>query len=818
MARSLFNEIVTAVIDRDAYFRNNIDCTRKEGIFEMLKCTSSIRQLAYNVHADFLDEYMQISERSSCLALDHFCEAVMQIYGPEFLRKPTMTNVEKLYLHHEEKHGFPGMLGSLDCTDWEWFGCLFCYDVRMAILEEVYVLMLTLNLQADTNEFSRFYNFVFFVCRENSQRSIPVSRAIIAWNLVLSGRFRLLNEWCTFVEVDLKSKDNVSDSSEQSVEIDRLKQTLSEHVKEKESLMQTVSLLKNDFKKEESRNIDRESALEKKIKQLDNIVFKRDKSAQTLHMFTKPQFFYNHTTKQAPGFQNPFYLKKAQQLESKLYDGNVIKNTSAIVIPDSEETLLLAEEIRSKMLLKQQDPMMLEKKVNTTPVDYANFMNSSDPTPSCRPTKVEVPKEFPKVSMVNTSLKKLKHHLAGFDVVVKERTTTTAITEGSWGFEDTKACFRDEIIPFVKAQSQEKDTVIIKLKERIKSLSGNINEDKIKKDIEEIEMINIELDHKSVKISNLNASLQEQGVVITALKNELRKLKGKDLAVNVVTKNTINPEMLKIDVEPINPRLLNNRAAHSDYLKHTQEESVILKEIVEQGKSQNPLNNSLDSTLKPSTSASGSQPSGNTKKDMIQKTPNRNANVQHSKINANSELLCVKCNGCMLSDNHDLCVLDFINDVNARNKSKSVKKSSKRKVWKPTGKVVQIVLWYLDSGCSKHMTGDRSQLTNFVNKFLGTIKFGNDHVAKILGYGDYQIGNVMISRVYYVEGLGHNLFSVGKFYDSNLEVAFRQHTCFICNLEGVDLLTGSRGNNLYTVSWRYDGVLSYMSLVKGLKD
>ncbi|GKF62168.1 hypothetical protein Tco_0182222 [Tanacetum coccineum] len=62
-------------------------------------------------------------------------------------------------------------------------------------------------------------------------------------------------------------------------------------------------------------------------------------------------------------------------------------------------------------------------------------------------------------------------------------------------------------------------------------------------------------------------------------------------------------------------------------------------------------------------------------------------NVQHSKLNANSKPLCVKCNGCMLSDNHDLCVLDFINNVNARAKSKSVKKSSKRKVWKPTGKV-----------------------------------------------------------------------------------------------------------------------------------
>ncbi|GJW67098.1 retrovirus-related pol polyprotein from transposon TNT 1-94 [Tanacetum coccineum] len=115
-------------------------------------------------------------------------------------------------------------------------------------------------------------------------------------------------------------------------------------------------------------------------------------------------------------------------------------------------------------------------------------------------------------------------------------------------------------------------------------------------------------------------------------------------------------------------------------------------------------------------------------------------------------------------------------------------------------KIVQIVLWYLDSDCSKHMTRDRSQLTNFVSKFLGTVKFGNDHVAKIMGYRDYQIGNVTISRVYYVKGLGHNLFSMGQFCDSNLKVAFRQHTCYIRNLEGVDLLAGSRGNNLYTLS------------------
>ncbi|GKE24279.1 retrovirus-related pol polyprotein from transposon TNT 1-94, partial [Tanacetum coccineum] len=114
--------------------------------------------------------------------------------------------------------------------------------------------------------------------------------------------------------------------------------------------------------------------------------------------------------------------------------------------------------------------------------------------------------------------------------------------------------------------------------------------------------------------------------------------------------------------------------------------------------------------------------------------------------------------------------------------------------------VVQIVLWYLDSGCSKHMTGNHSQLTNFVHKFLGTVKFDNDQIAKIMGYGDYQIGNVTISRVYYVKGPIHNLFFVGQFCDSDLEVAFCKDTCFVHNLEGVDLLTGSRGTNFYTLS------------------
>nr|GEU59102.1 hypothetical protein [Tanacetum cinerariifolium] len=342
--------------------------------------------------------------------------------------------------------------------------------------------------------------------------------------------------------VDLKNKDNVSDSCAQSVEIDHLKQTLLENLKENESLMHTATLLKNDFKEEESRNIDREIALEQRIKHLDNIVFKR-------------------------GFQNPFYLKKAQQLEPKLYDGNVIEKTNGIVIHDTKETLMLAEKSHSKMFLKQIDPMMLEKRVNTTPVNY-NSMNSPEPTPSSRPTKVKVPK----VIMVNTSLKKLKHHLASFDVVVKERT-----------------------MPHLSLRAHNSfDMVIKKLKERIKSLSGNMKEDKIKKELEEIETINIELDHRVIKLIAENEHLKQTYKQLydsikssrvrskeQSLKDNLRKLKGKDVVDSVVTLFPIDSEMLRVDVAPLAPKLRNNRTAHSDYIRHTQEQTAILREIVD---------------------------------------------------------------------------------------------------------------------------------------------------------------------------------------------------------------------------------------------
>ncbi|GKB48585.1 retrovirus-related pol polyprotein from transposon TNT 1-94 [Tanacetum coccineum] len=98
------------------------------------------------------------------------------------------------------------------------------------------------------------------------------------------------------------------------------------------------------------------------------------------------------------------------------------------------------------------------------------------------------------------------------------------------------------------------------------------------------------------------------------------------------------------------------------------------------------------------------------------------------------------------------------------------------------------------------MTGNRFRLKIFMKNFIGTVSFGNDHFGAIMGYGENMIGDSVIFRVYYVEGLGHNLFSVGQFCDSDLEVAFRKHLCYVRKEDGVDLLKGSRGSNLYSIS------------------
>nr|GFA40235.1 hypothetical protein [Tanacetum cinerariifolium] len=545
----------------------------------------------------------------------------------------------------------------------------------------------------------------------------------------------------------------------------------------------------------------------------------------------------------------------------KLYDGCVIEKCEAIVVLDTEETLMLAEVSRSKMIEKQNDPQMIEKKVITKPINYAiinqlstdfetrfvpqtessaeqtfwsQYSVQTDKPNLSGTTIVEVPKELPKVSMVNSCLKKLKFHLASFDMVVKERTTATAITEGTWGFKHTKACFRDDIIPFVKSlkelfisfyqclidEAQAKDSVILKLKEKLNSLNGDVKERKVKRDVEEIVTLNIELDHKVTKLAAENEylkqtykqlydsikSLREKVLVITDLKVQLNKLKGKAILTKAVSLNPIDPELLKVDVAPLVPKLRKNRTAHTDYIRHTQEEAA-LREIIESERLLSPLNTSLVYAYSKATSF-----------------------VINSVTNVNSNMKCALCNGCLLSDNHDACVVAYINSVNASKKSKSVNTTVKRKVWKTTGKVFKSVghIWK-PTGWIFTLVRNVCPLTriatptivpprepipivNSIDKPVVTLVYSRKPKTKKVSikmepYNSWGSSSSNVPFSLFAYRLSKS--SSGQFCDSDVEVAFRQHTCFIHNLDGVDLLTGSQASK--TKSWLWHRRLSHLN-------
>nr|GEY47984.1 hypothetical protein [Tanacetum cinerariifolium] len=206
---------------------------------------------------------------------------------------------------------------------------------------------------------------------------------------------------------------------------------------------------------------------------------------------------------------------------------SVIKNFDAIVIPDTKETLMLAEE----------------------------SLQTDEPNLSSTTTIVEVPKELPKVSMVNSCLKKIKFHLDSFDMVVKERTTATAITEGTWGFEHTKACFRDDIIPFVKSLKElftSFDQCLIDEVTEVQNVFKQIElaveqhceeKNKFQNKMENVLQENDRLLTQALSVEIMN----EKVLVITALKEQLTKLKGKAVISEAVSLNPIDPELLKAD-------------------------------------------------------------------------------------------------------------------------------------------------------------------------------------------------------------------------------------------------------------------------------
>ncbi|GJT96108.1 hypothetical protein Tco_1091626, partial [Tanacetum coccineum] len=667
---------------------------------------------------------------------------------------------------------------------------------------------------------------------------------------------------------DLKDREKYIDSYMQEIivnriakfaafenEIHNLNLSISKNLENNKTLTTTMDVLKKESKEKKDKYIKELVDLEKKKKALDTL-------------FTK---------------------LVTQRIKPTLYNGSVlVKPHDVNYVFDSEETLILAKDSRSKMNEKQNDPICKEKKVNIKPIGYKSLndlykyfvpqkqlsakqafwlpiLKPVSETLVVQPVPVtsSIPRELPTKSLVKKSFQKLKIHLDNFDKVVK-----------------------------VRSKLKAKESSISKIIAHIATLKG-----------------------KSVSNNN----------------------------VSVNNANVIAPGMFRLDLEPLSLKLKKNKEAHVHYLQETKEHTILLHRNVGQARALNPINDHLDyackfitriqellvyvphtcpgsqiestklvavtpmnknrkvrfqepspsssniqkqvdsrktqDTNKPllpsigvisSTSASRSKPRSNIKKNKISQAASSNkknktvkvyprnvksssnkmnhlfmcnASTKHAVKNVNSKFVYSTCNECLFNASHDICVVDYLNVVNARARAKS--KKVRKNAWKPTGKVfINVRHRWLPTRSTFTIYGTKCPLTRITSTTVVPPKETSQthDLGPLTTWNPTKIGDLMFQILHLlvvsnaghtdrplVPGLGlleahdwialsahqfypecynfqgcggvrHNLFSVGQFCDSDLEVAFWKHICFVCNLEGIDILIGSRDTNLYTLS------------------
>nr|GEU92970.1 retrovirus-related Pol polyprotein from transposon TNT 1-94 [Tanacetum cinerariifolium] len=382
----------------------------------------------------------------------------------------------------------------------------------------------------------------------------------------------------------------------------------------------------------------------------------------------------------------------------------------------------------------------------------------------------------------------------------------------------------------LKALLQDKGIVISELKKLIEKLKGKSVDTKFE---------------KSSVFKKTNAFKSQRPLVLGKPTTFLISLKRKDFSKSKsVTQNNVSNDFSKpvtAQTLPLNKKSIlknTNVLAPGMYKLHTNHNQDRTSQLPQDSRKTNKRVSFYTGVI-PTTSVSRPQLKSNPMGDRVmrnnsqgkkQEVEDHRRSVKLSKnktsvtacndslnaktLNVNS--VCATYDKCVLNDKHDMCVLNSVLKPlkktvgsESNQKPRNIARKLYERVskacswwypkftpsgykWKPkSGQEninLNIVLFIVDSGCSKHMTGNLKLLINFVEKFMGTVKFRNDQIAPILGYRDLVQGAVTIKRVYYVEGLNHNLFSVGQFCDADLEVAFRKSTCYIRDLKGNDLL------------------------------
>ncbi|GJY25521.1 retrovirus-related pol polyprotein from transposon TNT 1-94 [Tanacetum coccineum] len=673
---------------------------------------------------------------------------------------------------------------------------------------------------------------------------------------------------CAKAKGDLMSYkiESEKSSNEYTQKINDLNQTISDMKKELFAYQETISIMSREkeaqikfYKTREDKELDKVIALENKVKVLDDIVYKTGQSVQTMNMLNR-----NCKT----SFAKPEFLKKGQRANPRLYDIGCYNDSLAI------REYYYADHMNAILGVYTD----LDEVTNLQ-CDYLETLEKCE----------HLEKELSKSRSMSKSFEALQKHAINLELDLqqckekikndksfKENQSNVFLKEREQYFE----------IQDLKAQLQDKGIAISELKKLIEKMKGKSVETKFE---------------KSSIIRQPNAFKSQRQSVLGKPAIFSDSLEKKDFSKSKsVTKNNVSNDFSKPITAQILPQNIKsilkntNVIAPGMYKVHTEPNQTRTQQMPQDIRKTN-KRVSFSTGVIPTTSVSRPQLKSNRMGDSVM--PNnsqgkkqeveehrRNFKFSNNKtsvtacndsLNAKTttvNFVCVTCGKCVLNDNHDLCVLHYINGVNSRTRqpiavpistrepkqtvNQSVATSHKKTVatdstvknprniirkiyeqvsktcswwypkftppgykWKPkspTGKVNPNVSMPLGNASRtanilEHMTPRRSTMSNTPlssnsfaarsdNSIHRMVKFRNDQIAPILGYGDLVQGTITIKRVYYVEGLNHNLFSIGQFCDADLEVAFRKSTCYIRDLKGNDLLTGSHGTDMYSIT------------------
>nr|GEV66679.1 retrovirus-related Pol polyprotein from transposon TNT 1-94 [Tanacetum cinerariifolium] len=586
--------------------------------------------------------------------------------------------------------------------------------------------------------------------------------------------------------------------------------------------------LKSDFKIREDELLDKKIQLEKRIKELDNILVKTGQSIQMIHMLShKPDSFYHTEQKMDLGYQNPFYLKQAQQKQQSLYDGKVLLKSMILL-------LCMIRKRHCSLLKSRQKMKQLNKEIkpaNYTKINHFSggfvsqmaksreelYFSNTSKTANVSKT-ISIPNEEfsddTTPSVTRKFLNEVKSTIVTLQCIVKQRMTLETHNRVQ-NFEIQVLKEAAKFVRDFKSLAKEADESLAKHKA-------------LELEIERLLRAVVGETHALLKPITSNSIPTPQGSKV--VKND----------------KVIAPGMFRIN--PFKPsreeKHVPNKVRASIRTKPipVSQPPVITKKVV------NSDSNGFSSTGVDNTKTKRPQPRSNTKNDRVPSTSkssrSKNTEVEveehHRKLllSRNKKHMSSECNNVKLATHNVKSKVVCAMSKETKPKVKKTKKvgfierlaspnPSKHRSflrWSPTGRLFDLKGKIIassesksQSDCSKSDNACTSNpleptIKRFPNStfslagnsnmfmYLRTVRFGNDHAAAIIGFGDIQWGNILITRVYFVERLGYNFFSVGKFCDSDLEVTFRRNTCFIRNLEGIDTLSGNQTTNLYTIN------------------